>query len=100
MKAVWKNTIIAEAPRDELIHIEGNWYFPPNRINKTYFKPNDEHTTCAWKGEASYFDVVVDGERNKSAAWYYATPLPSSIGIVKRDYTDYVAFWRGVVVTE
>ena len=100
MKAIWNDTVIAEAPREELIYIEGNWYFPPERITKEYFEPNDEHTTCFWKGEASYYDVTVNGEKNPSAAWYYPEPKDGSIDRVGHDYTSYVAFWRGVTVTD
>jgi uncharacterized protein (DUF427 family) len=98
MKAFWNGTVIAEAPESELIRIEGNWYFPPSAMSKEFFKPNDYHTTCHWKGEASYYDVVVEGQTNESAAWYYPVPKDGSIERVKKDYTDYVAFWHGVTV--
>ncbi len=100
MKAVWNNTVIAEAPKDSLIYIEGNWYFPKSSIRAEFFTPNDEHTTCFWKGEASYYDIRVDGATNPGAAWYYAHPMEGSIERVKKDFTDYVAFWRGVTVNE
>lgn len=99
MKAVWNDTIIAEAPQEDLIRIEGNWYFPLSSVNKTYLKKSDTHTTCFWKGEASYYTLVVKGSENKDAAWYYPAPLKGSIERVKRDFTDYVAFWHGVEVT-
>jgi uncharacterized protein (DUF427 family) len=100
MRAIWNNQVVAEATKDELIYIEGNWYFPPASIKNEYFLPNDEHTTCFWKGEASYYDIAVDGSTNNSAAWYYPKPMNGSIEKVKKDFTDYVAFWRGVEVTE
>lgn len=99
MQAVWKNTVIAEADQDDLIKIEGNWYFPPSAIKREYFKGSDLHTDCVWKGTASYFDVVVDGEVNEAAAWYYPVPKEGSIKLVKKDFSDYVAFWRGVEVS-
>ena len=68
MKATWKNEVIAEAPKEDLIRIEGNWYFPPTALNRQFFKDSDHHTTCMWKGEASYFDVVVDGTTNDFGA--------------------------------
>ncbi|MFQ5578635.1 MAG: DUF427 domain-containing protein, partial [Anaerolineae bacterium] len=62
-------------------------------INRQYFKLNSDHTTCPWKGEAGYYDVVVDGEVNRSAAWYYPDPKPAAANI-----KDHVAFWHGVQV--
>ena len=100
MKAVWNGTVIAEADQDELIRIEGNWYFPPTAIHKEFFKPSDQHTTCFWKGEASYYNVVVDGQINEDAAWYYPVPKEGSVERVKKDFANYVAFWHGVEVTE
>lgn len=100
MKAVWNNQVVAEADKDKLIFIEGNWYFPPHSIKKEFFKASDLHTTCFWKGEASYYDVVVDGQISDGGAWYYPEPKDGSIEKVKKDFTDYVAFWRGVKVTE
>lgn len=98
MRATWNNTVIAEADRDDLIRIEGNWYFPPESIKKEYFKPSDLHTTCFWKGEASYYDIDVDGNINDGGAWYYPNPAPNSIPRVGKDYANFVAFWRGVKV--
>ncbi len=100
MKALWKNTTIAEAPQSDLVRIEGNWYFPPDSLSQEYFRPSDHHTICHWKGEASYYDVVVDGEVNDAAAWYYPQPKDGSIERVGKDFTNYVAFWRGVEVVE
>ncbi len=100
MKATWNDTTIAEANKEDLIYIEGNWYFPPTSIKKEYFTPNDQHTTCFWKGEASYYDVTVDGQVNDGAAWYYPQPMEGSVEKVKKDFTNYVAFWRGVQVGE
>lgn len=100
MKALWNNTVIAEANKGELIYIEGNWYFPPSAIKKEYFKPSDLRTTCFWKGEASYYNIDVDGGINEGGAWYYPRPKEGSIERVKKDFSDYVAFWRGVEVSE
>lgn len=100
MRAVWNNQTIAEAPKEDLIRIEGNWYFPPNSIVREFFTDSDHLTTCHWKGEASYYDIVVDGKTNDFGAWYYHQPKDGSIERVKADYTDYVAFWNGVEVIE
>lgn len=100
MKAVWNDTVIAESDKDNLIYIEGNWYFPPDAIKEEYFQPSEMHTTCPWKGEASYYNLVVDGQTNPDAAWYYPEVKPSAVEQVKKDFSNYVAFWRGVTVTE
>ena len=91
MKASWNGATIAES--DDTIVIEGNHYFPREAIRQEYFQESNTHTTCPWKGEASYFSVVVDGETNKDAAWYYPNPKPAAAEI-----KDHVAFWRGVKV--
>ncbi len=93
MKAIWNNRIIAESDKTKLI--EGNHYFPREKVNREYLKESDKHTDCHWKGIASYYDLVVDGKTNKDAAWYY--PDPSSEAAEIRDH---IAFWRGVEVTE
>ena len=90
-KAIWKGTVIAETDKHELV--EGNVYFPPETIKSEYFKPSPTHTVCGWKGTASYYNVVVDGEENKDAAWYYPDPKAAAANI-----KDHVAFWRGVTV--
>lgn len=100
MKAMWNNKVIAEANKDDLIFIEGNWYFPPSAIKQEFFKPSDLHTTCFWKGEASYYNVDVDGNVNEDGAWYYPEPKEGSVERVKKDFTNYVAFWRGVEVKD
>jgi uncharacterized protein (DUF427 family) len=91
MKAKWNDAVLAES--DETVVVEGNHYFPVESINKEYFQASDAHTHCPWKGEASYYDVVVNGEVNKDAAWYYPEPKEAAAQI-----KDRVAFWRGVVV--
>ncbi len=91
MKAKWNDTVLAES--EETVVVEGNHYFPVESINKEYFQTSDAHTHCPWKGEASYYDVVVNGEVNKDAAWYYPEPKEAAAQI-----KDRVAFWRGVVV--
>lgn len=90
-KAIWKDIVIAES--DNTVMVEGNHYFPPESVNKDYLKETSTHTTCPWKGLASYYSVVVDGEENKDAAWYYPEPKDAA-----KEITDHVAFWRGVTV--
>lgn len=93
MKATWQDAVLAES--DETVVVEGNHYFPPDSINYEYLSESDYHTTCPWKGKASYYDVVVDGEVNENAAWYYPQPKEAAEHI-----TGYVAFWKGVAVEE
>ncbi|MBB4636234.1 DUF427 domain-containing protein [Longimicrobium terrae] len=90
-KATWNGTVIAESDRFEVV--EGNVYFPPESIRAEHFKPTDTHTVCGWKGTASYYSVVVDGEENKDAAWYYPEPKDAAANI-----RDHVAFWKGVTI--
>lgn len=99
MKATWNGATIAEAEQEDLIRIEGNWYFPPSALHKDFYSESDLHTECFWKGTASYYDVVVDGKVNDGAAWYYGTPKEGSVERVGKDFTNYVAFWRGVEVS-
>lgn len=91
MKAIWRDTVLAQS--DATVVVEGNHYFPPEALNQAYFQPSQQHTVCPWKGTASYFDVVVEGQVNKDAAWYYPEPKEAA-----RQITGYVAFWRGVQV--
>ena len=90
-KAIWNGAVLAESDRCEVV--EGNQYFPPDAVRREYLKPSATHTTCPWKGVASYYDVMVNGETNRDAAWYYPEPKAAA-----RNITGYVAFWRGVKV--
>ncbi|MEM1120941.1 MAG: DUF427 domain-containing protein [Bacteroidota bacterium] len=90
-KAIWNNQVIAES--NDTVMVEGNHYFPPTSINKSYFKESDLHTTCPYKGVASYYTISVDGKDNKDAAWYYPSTKKGFEQIA-----GYVAFWRGVKV--
>ena len=91
MKATWHGATLAES--DQTVIVEGNHYFPANSINRDYFRESESHTTCPWKGEASYYDVVVAGEVNQDAAWYYPEPKGAASNI-----KGHVAFWKGVAV--
>lgn len=91
MKAIWNNQVIAES--EKTIQIEGNHYFPADTIKKEFFKASDTHTTCPWKGIASYYHIEVNDEVNKDAAWFYPDTKPAA-----REIKDHVAFWRGVEV--
>jgi uncharacterized protein (DUF427 family) len=92
MKAVWNGTILAES--DTTVVVEGNHYFPPDDVKWEHFQSSDAHTTCPWKGVASYYNLAVNGNLNRDAAWSYPNPKDAA-----RQIKDYVAFWRGVQVT-
>ena len=91
-KATWNGATLASS--DNCVVVEGNQYFPPDAVNREYFKNSGTHTTCPWKGEASYYSVVVDGKENKDAAWYYPAPKDAA-----KNIQDYIAFWHGVNIT-
>lgn len=100
MKAVLGDTIIAEAPKEDLISIEGNWYFPPASVNDNFLVASATPYTCPWKGDCQYFSVK-DGEQLlQDRAWSYPTILPGAIDRVGKDFSNYVAFWKEVKVTE
>ncbi len=90
-KAIWNGVVLAESDHTEIV--EGNHYFPPNTIKREYFQESNTHTTCGWKGVASYYDIVVNNAVNKDAAWYY----PSTKDTAKK-IEGYIAFWKGVKV--
>lgn len=92
-KAIWNGVVLAES--DDVIEVEGNKYFPPGSINKEYFKGSDNHTTCPWKGMASYYNIEVNGDVNPDAAWYYPEAKHAA-----KQIENYVAFWNGVEVTD
>jgi uncharacterized protein (DUF427 family) len=92
MKASWNGKVIAES--DDTVVVEGNHYFPAAALNRDYVTFSNHHTSCPWKGEASYYSLMVDGALNPEAVWYYADPKPEA-EMVK----DRVAFWKGVAVT-
>lgn len=93
MKAIWNDKIIAES--DETVVVESNHYFPVDSINREYFKESSKTSVCPWKGTASYYSVVVDGEINEDAAWYYPETKEKA-----KQIEGMVAFWRGVEVVE
>ena len=90
-KAIWNSVTLAES--DQCIVVEGVYYFPPEAVNRCYLRGSVTHTTCSWKGVANYYDVVIDGQINTDAAWYYPYPKPAAART-----KGYIAFWRGVKV--
>ncbi|MEN6480836.1 MAG: DUF427 domain-containing protein [Anaerolineaceae bacterium] len=92
MKAIWNGTVIAES--DNTIVVENNHYFPPESVAKEYLTDSPTHSTCPWKGFASYYNIVANGKTNEDAAWYYAEPKEAANQI-----KGYVAFWKGVEIS-
>ena len=93
-KATWNGALIAQAEDDEVEIVEGNVYFPPDKVDHTYLRDSATHTVCHWKGTESYYDIVVNGDLNKDAAWTYPVTKPEAEHIA-----GYVAFWKGVTVS-
>lgn len=92
-KAIWNDVVIAES--DATVMVEGNHYFPPESVNQAVLRPSTRRTTCRWKGVASYYDIVVNGQTSTDAAWTYAEPSEAAASI-----KDHVAFWGDVTVTD
>ncbi len=93
MKAIWNGVVLAES--EKTVVVEGNHYFPPGSVNHEYLEESSTHSTCPWKGEASYYNISVGGKENRDAAWFYPDPKQAASKI-----KDHVAFWRGVEVKE
>lgn len=93
VKAIWNETVIAESNNCEII--EDNYYFPPEDVNKQYLQESDTESTCPWKGQAHYYNVLVNESVNEDAAWYYPDPKPAA-----KKIKNYVAFWKGIQIEE
>lgn len=93
MKAIWNKEVIANS--NETVVVEGNHYFPPASLNKQFFQASEKQTVCSWKGTASYYDIVVNGQSNQDAAWFYPEPKSAANNIA-----GYIAFWKGVEVVD
>jgi uncharacterized protein (DUF427 family) len=90
-KAIWNGVVLAES--DKTTVVEGNHYFPHDDVHWEFFKDSSHQSTCPWKGLAGYYDIEIEGQVNKNAAWYYANP-----SLAASQIKDHVAFWRGVKV--
>ncbi len=93
VRAIWNDTVIAESDNCEIV--EENYYFPPEDVNKGYFQESDTQSTCPWKGQAHYYNIVVNEEINEDAAWYYPDPKPAA-----KKIKGYIAFWKGISIEE
>jgi uncharacterized protein (DUF427 family) len=92
-KAIWNGAVLAES--EQTVIVEGNYYFPQDSINADYFRENERHSVCPWKGTASYYDIVVNGHNNRGAAWTYPSPKAAA-----KQIKNHIAFWRGVQIQE
>jgi uncharacterized protein (DUF427 family) len=92
-RAIWNGQVLAEAPRERTEEVEGNIYFPADTLRRELVRPSETHTVCPWKGTASYYDLVVDGQVNADAVWYYPEPKDAA-----KQIKGFVAFWKGVTV--
>ena len=90
-RAIWNGKVIAES--DQFESVEGNVYFPESALKREYFRSSSTTSTCPWKGQARYYSILIDGQDNPDAAWYYPDPKPAAHNI-----KNHVAFWRGVEV--
>lgn len=90
-KAIWNGEVLAQS--EQTILLEGNHYFPPESVRHELLRESDTHTTCPWKGVASYWHVEVGGQLNRDAAWAYPDPKAAA-----REIAGHIAFWRGVRV--
>ena len=93
MKATWNGNVIAQS--DDTVIVERNHYFPLSSVNQSFLKPSKKTTSCPWKGKASYYTLIVDGNENADAAWYYDKPKEGA-----KKIAGHVAFWKGVQVTD
>lgn len=91
MKAVWKDTVIADS--HDTVVVEGNYYFPLEAVKAAVLEPSTHTSACSWKGTANYYTLNINGDRNVNAAWYYPEPKEAASQIKGR-----VAFWKGVSV--
>jgi len=100
MKAVIGDTVVAQADKDQLISIEGNWYFPPSAVRQDLLQPSSTPYTCPWKGKAQYYSVRADRGVVDDVAWSYPQPKEGSVDRVGTDFAGYVAFWKAAKVVE
>ena len=100
MKAVWNGKTVAEADKEDLVYIEGGWYFPPESVDKTFFEDSDLTTECFWKGTANYYNLVDGDVKGANLAWYYATPKEGSEDKVGKTFANYISFYPQVTVSE
>ncbi len=93
MRAIWNNEVIAES--DKTVVVDSFHYFPSDSVKYVFLEASDKHTTCYWKGEASYYTINVGGKKNENAAWYYPVTKEKA-----KNIENYIAFWRGVEIIE
>lgn len=100
MKAILNGVVLAEAPEDELVRVEGGWYFPPGSVHREYLTKSPTAYTCSWKGECQYYTVTVEGQAFQDRAFSYDALPPGAVERVGTDFNGYVVFWKDVSVGE
>ncbi|MGO1412693.1 DUF427 domain-containing protein [Microbacterium sp.] len=98
MRALWRDLVVAEASDEEIIEVDGAWYFPPHSVNRELLVPSERGYTCSWRGDASYFSIEAEGERETDAAWCYPHMDDAAIARIGVDAREYVAFSPAVSV--
>ena len=93
VKAVWNGNVIAES--DQTIVVEGNHYFPPETVERSFLVESETNSVCPWKGLANYYHIKIGEQVNRDASWYYPEPKEAA-----KKIKNYVAFWRGVEILE
>jgi uncharacterized protein (DUF427 family) len=96
--AIWNGKVIAEADKDDLVFIEGGWYFPPDSVNKNFLEDSELTTECFWKGTANYFNLVDGDIKAANLAWYYADPKAGSEEKVGKKFANYISFYPQVTI--
>ncbi len=100
MKAIWNGQVIAEADKKDLIYIERTWYFPRESIKEAFLRKSETPYTCPWRGVAQYYDVGQGDHWDHDIAIQYPHPPEKALHIVKKDFSNHIAFWRDVNITE
>ena len=54
------------------------YYLPREDVRTDLLRPTTTHTTCPFKGEASYWSAEVGGEVHEDLVWSYESPIPQA----------------------
>lgn len=92
MKALWRDLVVAEAPEDDLIEVDGAWYFPPSAVNRELLVPSETGYTCGWRGDATYYSIAAEGRTEPDAAWGYPHMSDEAVARIGVDAREYLAF--------
>lgn len=79
VRASFGGETVLDSDRGQLLH-ESNLlprlYVPWEDVRRDLLTPTDHHTTCSFKGEASYWSLSAGGRTAENAVWSYPTPIP------------------------